>query len=380
MESDDAATSSTRPYPPYVGTSTARHLRAAAAVGAAAGVRQLPSPDRGDHDRHQRAPVPARREGAMSAVRPERLDQRPPESPTHAWARGSTNRILSTTGWPEGDADSGDDTGEPCFAVATTTSAVPVVCAAGELDRAAVDELHAMLLAHLHHCVDDSAIICDLSQARIFDPTDLTRLLADTAARAAMHSVRLLVLACPGLATSASTTVAGDSAAGTYALLEDMDAGLCRTGRPELEYDDQQVRRILDRTIRHGLRDLRGQPPYDTIDPATRQALRWRLTDAAHAGVDAGPGLLAAAAGVRRALTHLNARQHRDAYFALLTAEDHLAGRVEPSPTELATLTAPRAASIPEPRTDSGLEDTRGRFFVVRQPPARRPQSTGGRG
>lgn len=378
MESDDVAASSIRPSLPYADTSTARDLRAAAAVGAAAGVRQLTSPDRGDRDRHQRAPVPARR-GEMIAVHPERADQRRPEFPTAAWARGSTNRSSSTTGWLEGDAEPADDTGEPCFAVAMTTSAIPVVCAAGELDRAAVDELHATLLAHLHHCVDDSAIICDLSQARMFEPAVATRLLADTAARAALHSVRLLVLACPGLTTSAATTVPSRSGAGTYTLLDDMDAGLRRTGRPELEHDDQQVRRILDRTIRHGLRDLRGQPPYDTIDPATRQALRWRLTDAAHAGVDAGPGLLAAAAGVRRALTYLNARQHRDAYFALLTAEDHLTGRVE-SPAAVATLAAPRAANIPGPRTDPGLEDPPARFFVEQQPPARRPQPTGGRG
>jgi hypothetical protein len=78
---------------------------------------------------------------------------------------------------------------------------------------------------------------------------------------------------------------------------------------------------------------------------------------------------------VRRALTHLSAGQHRDAYFALLTAEDHLAGRVEPSAAELPNLPGP---TIPEPRTDSDLGDSRGRLFVVRQPPARRPQPTGG--
>ncbi len=330
--------------------------------------------------RRQRTVVAARCDGDASAVRPERVNQRLPELPTAAWATSSTPRSSSTTRGLERDADSGEDMGESCFAVAMTTSAVPVVCAAGDLDRCAVDELHATLLAHLRHCVDESAIICDLSQARMFDPSDLTRLLADTAARAATHSVRLLVLACPGMPTSASTTVPSSSGAGTYTLLDDMDAGLRRTGRPELEHDDQQVRRILDRTIRRGLRDLRGQPPYDTIDPATRQALRWRLTDAAHAGVDAGSGLLAAAACVRRALTHLSARQHQDAYFALLTAEDHLAGRVEPSPDALATLPAPPAPSIPEPRSDSGPEDARGRFFVVGRPPARRTQPTGGRG
>ena len=285
--------------------------------------------------------------------------------PAVASARSSASRRWCPTRRVEGDRAPDAGPAESCFAVAMTTSAVPVVCAAGELDRYAVDELRATLLAHLRHCLDGSAIICDLSQTRIFDPMDVTRLLADTAARAATHSVRLLVLTCPGLPTSASSAMPGDSAAGTYALLDDMDAGLCRTGSPELEQNDHQIRRILDRTIRHGLRDLRGQPPYDTIDPATCQALRWRLTVAAHAGVDAGPRLLPTAACVRRALTHLSAGQHQDAYFALLSAEDHLAGRVEPS--------------TPAPGTDFEVGDTRGRVFLVRRRSSRRAQLAGGR-
>jgi hypothetical protein len=150
------------------------------------------------------------------------------------------------------------------------------------------------------------------------------------------------------------------------------------------------VRRVLDRTIRHCLRDLRGQPPYDTLDAATRQALRWRLTDAAHAGVGVGPGLLSAAAGIRRALTSLNARQHRDAYFALLDAEDHLAGRVEPTsskptlpgfsrPAVPPSVPAPRAASTRELQAGSGpVGGTRCRMSILRQPVVRRPQPTGG--
>lgn len=220
------------------------------------------------------------------------------------------------------------DPAESWFAVAMTTSAVPVVCAAGEFDRDAVDQLRSTLLAHLHHGAG-SAIVCDLSRARILDLTGVTRLLADVAVRAARGSARLLVLPCPGLA-SCPLPASSAWVAAPYAPLDDIDDGLRRTRVPELEHDDRQVRRILDRTIRHALRELRSQPPYDTLDPATAEALRWRLADAAHAGIGASPRLLAAAAGVRRALSCLNARQHRDAYFTLLTAEDHLAGRIEP--------------------------------------------------
>lgn len=285
------------------------------------------------------------------------------------------SRSWPTIGRLDGDGDSAADPAGSWFAVAMTTSAVPVVCAAGVLDRGAVDELRGTLLAHLRHCLDGCAIICDLSQAQILEPAAVTRVLTDTAVRAARHLVRLLVLPCSGLATESPVTVPDGCAAATYALIDDMKTGLRRTC--DLEHEDRQVRRILGRTIRHGLRDLRSQPPYDTLDPATCQALRWRLADAAHAGVDAGPHLLAAAAGVRRALTHLGARQHRDAYFALLTAEDHLAGRVEPNLPAPPSLPAPRAAGTPKPRSESGPGGTRGRVFVARQLPARRLQPAG---
>ncbi|MFC5138255.1 hypothetical protein ACFPK1_08430 [Actinomycetospora rhizophila] len=266
-----------------------------------------------------------------------------------------------------------------------TTSGVSVVCAAGELDRSAVDELRGLLLARLCLCVKGAAIICDLSQARVFEPTLVTRMLSGTAVRAAGLVVCLFVLPCPGLRRPSTATLSTSGAVGTFALLDDIDSGLRRTGDPGLERDDRQVRRVLDRTIRHCLRDLRGQPPYDTLDAATRQALRWRLTDAAHAGVGVGPGLLSAAAGIRRALTSLNARQHRDAYFALLDAEDHLTGRVEPTLPE-----SPRSAvppSVPTPRVASTREwqaasgpqgGTRRRTSIPRQQVVRRPQPTGG--
>jgi hypothetical protein len=301
--------------------------------------------------------------------------------------------------------DSVADALKPCFAVAMTTSAVPVLCAAGVLDRDAVDELRGTLLAHLRLCVEGSAVICDLSQARVLEPVVVTRVLTATAVRAAGHLVRVFVLPCPGLPASSSATVPGGSAAGTFGLLDDMDSGLRATRDPKLERDDQQVLRILDRTIRHGLRDLRSQPPYDTLDPATCQALRWRLTDAAHAGVGVAPRLRAAAAGVRRALTSLNARQHQDAYFALLDAEDHLSGRAEPTsveptsveptsveptsveptsvePTSTASpsLPAPRAARTLKPRTGSGpVGGTRGRVTVARRPPSAVTRPAGGR-
>lgn len=289
----------------------------------------------------------------------------------------STSRSCSTIAGLEGDVDSAADPVVPCFAVAMTTSAVPVVCAAGVLNRDGLDELRGTLLAHLNHCVDGSAIICDLSQARVVDAVPVTRMLTDAAVRAAGRSGRLLVLACPGLPTSSSATVSGGSVAGTYELLDDVDAGLRRTRTPELEHEDRQKRRILERTIRHGLRDLRSQPPYDTLDPATRQALRWRLADAAHAGVGAGPHLLAAAAGVRRALTSLNARQHQDAYFALLTAEDRLADCAEPSRATAPSLPSPRVPSTVTPRSDSDPRGTRSRLLVAQQPPSRRLQPAG---
>ena len=304
------------------------------------------------------------------------------------WAERSTHR-----GRPDGEPFGEDvecDPATPCFAVAMTTSGVSVVCAAGELDRSAVDELRGLLLARLCLCVKGAAIICDLSQARVFEPTLVTRMLSGTAVRAAGRVVCLFVLPCPGLRTPSTATLSTGGAIGTFALLDDIDSGVRRTGDPGLERDDRQVRRVLDRTIRHCLRDLRGQPPYDTLDAATRQALRWRLTDAAHAGVGVGPGLLSAAAGIRRALTSLNARQHRDAYFALLDAEDHLAGRVEPTsskptlpgfsrPAVPPSVPAPRAASTRELQAGSGpVGGTRCRMSILRQPVVRRPQPTGG--
>jgi hypothetical protein len=306
------------------------------------------------------------------------------------WAGTSTYR-----GWchdePLGeDVECPVDPLTPCFAVATTTSAVPVVCAAGALDRQAVDELGGILLARLLHCVNGAAIICDLSQARAFEPALVTRMLSDAAVRAAGRAVCLFVLPCPGVCRSSPATVPGTGAAGTFTLLDDIDGGVRRTGDPGLERDDRQLRRVLERTIRHCLHDLRGQPPFDTLDAATRQALRWRLTDAAHAGVDVGPRLLSAAAGIRRALTSLNARQHRDAYFALLDAEDHLAGRVEPTSSEPTLPESPRSAvppAVPAPRVASTRErqpgsgprgGTRRRMSIPRQPVVRRPQPTGG--
>jgi hypothetical protein len=260
------------------------------------------------------------------------------------------------------------DAAESCFAVAMTTSAVPVVCAAGALDRDAVEKLRGTLLAYLRHGAG-SAIVCDLSRARILDLTGVTGLLADVAARAARGSARLLVLPCPGLAPCPLPAFPAWAAA-PYTPLEDIDDGLRRTRVPELEHDDRQVRRILDRTIRHALRELRSQPPYDTLDPATAQALRWRLADAAHAGIGAGPRLLAAAAGVRRALNYLGARQYRDAYFTLLTAEDHLAGRIEPPgrvPPRAVAAEPPGPAPAPAPPQRP-----------PNPPPGRRPRPCGG--
>ncbi|WP_433035474.1 hypothetical protein [Actinomycetospora sp. CA-053990] len=285
-----------------------------------------------------------------------------------------------------------------------------MVCAAGALDRRAIDELRDTLLAHLRHCVEGAAIICDLSQARFFEPPLVTRMLSRMAVRAAGRAVCLFVLPCPGLRRSSTATVPGTGAAGSFIWLDDIDDGVRKTGDPELQRDEHQVRRILDRTIRHCLRDLRGQPPHDTLDPATRQALRWRLTDAAHAGVSAGPRLLSVAAGVHRALTSLNARQHRDAYFAVLDAEDLLACRADPTPgeptpgeptpaestpaeptpaepTSLASpssvlltprVPAPRAASARELRTGSGPVGGTRRRVVIATRPSRRPQPAGG--
>jgi hypothetical protein len=229
------------------------------------------------------------------------------------------------------------------MAVAVTTSAVPVVCAAGPFDRDVIDELRSTLLTCRHHCAG-SAIICDLSRSQILDPAPVTRLLAEVARRATQGSGRLLVLPATGLPCRPrppSSTCGAAVAA--FVVLDDMDAGLRMTAGAELERDDRQVRRMLDRTIRHGLRELRCQPPYVTLDPATCQAVRWRLADAARAGANAGPRLLAAAAGVRTALTFLSAGQYQDAYFALLTAEDHLAGRAEPPSAVSAHPNLPRA-------------------------------------
>lgn len=225
-----------------------------------------------------------------------------------------------------------------------TTSAVPVVCAVGTLDRDAVEELHGTLLTYLHHCAT-SVVICDLSHSLIYDPAPVTRLLTDVGARAARGCGRLLVLPGPGLPRRPRPPSSTGAAEAAYALLDDVDSGLRMTGDPELERDDRHVRRILDRTLRHALRELRSQPPYDTLDPATCQALRWRLADAARAGVDTGPRLLAVAACVRVALASLSAGQYQDAYFALLTADDHLAGRIE-----LLSPDPPRADVRPEPR------------------------------
>lgn len=288
-----------------------------------------------------------------------------------------------------GDVECTDEPLTPCFAGAMTTSAVPVVCAAGALDRPAVDELHGILLARLLHCVTGAAIICDLSQSRVFEPALVTRMLSDTAVRAAGRAVCLLVLPCPGLGRPSAATLPVSGAAETFALLDDIDSGVRRTRAPGLRPDARRVRRVLDRTIRHCLRDLRGQPPHDTLDAATRQALRWRLTDAAHAGVDVGPRLRSAAAGIRRALTSLNARQDRDAYVALLDAEDDLAGRVEPTSSTPALPEFPRTAvpNVPAPRATNarGLRagsdpvgGTRRCVSAVRQPVLRRPQPTGG--
>jgi hypothetical protein len=278
----------------------------------------------------------------------QRVNRRPAAFPG-ASARNSGRR---SDGEPlEGDTESAGDPLRPSFAVAMITSAVPVVCAAGALDRDAVEELRGTLRAHLRLCVDGAALICDLTQARVFDPVVVARMLTDTAVRAAGHLVRLFVLPCPGLRMSSSATLPGRCAAGTFTFLDDMTSGVHTTCDPEVERDDHQVRRILDRTIRHGLGDLRSQPPYETLDPATCQALRWRLTDAAQAGIDVGPRLLAAAAGVRRARIHLDARQHRDAYFALLDAEDHL--RAEPTSAEPPIPAVP--PRLPAPRAPSTL-------------------------
>lgn len=299
-----------------------------------------------------------------------------------------TNECWCAATLPPRDADPVGDPAGPWFAVAMTTSAVPVVCAAGELDRDAVEQLRGTLLAYLQHGAG-SAIICDLSRARILDLTGVARLLADAAGRAARRPARLLVLPCPGLA-SCPVPASSDLAAAPYAPLDDIDDGLRRTRVPELEHDDPQMRRILDRTIRHALRELRSQPPYDTLDPATCQALRWRLADAAHAGVGAGPRLLAAAAGVRRALSHLNARQYRDAYFTLLTAEDHLAGRTEPEgrvprraigaerpdPAPGAAPATPQRAAEHAPQVTPPARWRVGRRSIV---PARSPDPVGGR-